>query len=584
MKSVYRALVLILLIIVISRPGSAQCVIDSSQTAAGVYPDTLPDATAGQPYSVDITFVMLTDTLGLTIYNYQILSVAGLPVGLNWQCNAAAGGCNYDPSVSVYGCVLVSGTPLVAGNYTMTVTVVADVQLVGQQVIPFDVPLTVLPGVVTNPGFSMVNATGCDPLTVDFINNNPGQNSYLWDFGNGLQSTLENPPSQTYNVPGTYVVTQTVTPNVVPSWFLTNIEVTSIPDNYGGFVDDPDLYFLLYDTAGVQVFDSRPSVDNTFPPVSWGVPNLPLQNGDYTVHVWDEDGGLFGADDDLGAITFAGHGVSGTATGTVSGASGLLIVNYTIFETPVVPLTATDTVFVYATPAVPLVSPAGPVTVCEGTPLTLVANDTVQALQWFESGVLLPGETGEEFTPAASGTYSVTATTAVGCQSESVPVTVVINPLPSKPTFFVNGNVFTTGVTGLNLQWYYNGAPLPGQTGSTLTASLNGTYQLCGTDANGCENCSDTLVFVNVGVVEVNEAEFMIYPNPSNGTFRIVLPQPAEVGSLVQISDLTGKVLFQTECSGQRKLEPGVHLAKGIYLVSLKQKGFSATKRLSIVE
>ncbi len=138
MKSFCRALIFMLLISFTSRQGNAQCIIDSTQTAAGVYPDTLPDATAGQPYSVDITFVMLTDTLGLTIYNYQILSVAGLPVGLNWQCNAAAGGCNYDPSVSVYGCVLVSGTPLVAGTYTMTVTVVADVQLVGQQVIPFD--------------------------------------------------------------------------------------------------------------------------------------------------------------------------------------------------------------------------------------------------------------------------------------------------------------------------------------------------------------------------------------------------------------------------------------------------------------
>ena len=584
MKSFCRALIFMLLISFTSRQGNAQCIIDSTQTAAGVYPDTLPDATAGQPYSIDITFVMLTDTLGLTIYNYQILSVAGLPVGLNWQCNAAAGGCNYDPSVSVYGCVLVSGTPLVAGTYTMTVTVVADVQLVGQQVIPFDVPLTVLPGVVTNPGFSMVNASGCDPLTVDFINNNPGQNAYLWDFGNGLQSTLENPPSQTYNAPGTYVVTQTVTPNVVPSWFLTNIEVTSIPDNYGGFVDDPDLYFLLYDTAGVQVFDSRPSIDNTFPPVSWGVPNLPLQNGDYTVHVWDEDGGLFGADDDLGTITFAGHGASGSGTGTVSGASGLLIVNYNIFQTPIVPLTATDTVYVYATPVVPTVTPAGPITVCEGTPLTLTASDTVNALQWYESGVLLPGETGLEFTPVASGTYSVTATTAVGCQSESAPVAVVINPLPSKPTFFVNGNVFTTGVTGLNLQWYYNGVPLSGQTSSTLTASLNGTYQLCGTDANGCENCSDTLVFVNVGVEEVKGTDFVLFPNPSTGAFQMILSQPAAEATRLEISDIAGKIVFQSVVSGLSKVELDLNLAKGVYLVSLNQEGTKSTQKLTILE
>ncbi len=283
MKTSHFSLIFFLLFCLITIENSGQCVIDSTQSGAGVYPDTLPDATAGQPYDVDVTFVMLTDTLGLTIYNYQIASVAGLPVGMNWQCNNAGNGCNYDPSVSLFGCVKIDGTPIVPGAYTMTVTVVADVQLVGAQTIPFDVPLVVQPGTVSNPGFSMVNSVGCDPLTVDFINNNPGQAAYLWDFGNGLQSNLENPPSQTYTAPGTYVITQTVTPNISPSWYLTEITVTSIPNNYGGIVDDPDMYFLLYDPLGAEVYDSRPSIDGTFPPVTWGVPNIFVTDGSFMV-------------------------------------------------------------------------------------------------------------------------------------------------------------------------------------------------------------------------------------------------------------------------------------------------------------
>ena len=35
-------------------------------------------------------------------------------------------------------------------------------------------------------------------------------------------------------------------------------------------------------------------------------PTCHYRNSNYTLHVWDEDGGLFGADDDLGSVTFRG--------------------------------------------------------------------------------------------------------------------------------------------------------------------------------------------------------------------------------------------------------------------------------------
>jgi PKD repeat protein len=582
MKRTWLILLMPILIFCFNKSSEAQCVIDSSQTGAGIYPDTLPDGTAGVFYDEDITFVMLTDTLGLTIYSYRIANIVGLPIGISWQCNNFQTNCVYDPSVSLYGCVKLSGTPVLPGNYTMTVTVIADVQLVGTQTINFDKPLVILPGTVSNPGFSMTNNVGCTPLTVDFTNNNPGQASYLWDFGNGLQSTLENPPSQTYNNPGTYVVSQTVVPNTTPDYYLTNIQVTSIPNNYGGFVDDPDMYFLLYDPQGALIYDSHPSISNTHPPVSWTLPNIPLQNGTYTVHVWDEDGGLFGADDDLGSITFAGHGTSGSATGTVSGASGTLNVNYTIFSTPIVPLTATDTIFVYASPVAPQVSASGPLTICENETLTLTANDTTNSLQWYHDGLIMIGETSLLLTPVVSGTYHVVASTPQGCTASSSPVNVTIHPLPQKPTFFINGNTFTTGVTGVSLQWYYNGNPIPGATGSSLTATLNGTYQLCGTDVNGCINCSDTLAYINTGIADFHSSGFMLFPNPTaDGSFTILFSGESGLMKEVHIYDLSGRLIEGRNQISENEVRFQETLLPGTYMIVITQG--QATSRQKLV-
>ena len=77
---------------------NAQCSIDYSYTQSGIYPNPFPIAYAGQAYSQDVTFVMPLDTMGATIQNFEIISV-GLPVGLSWDCDNAANGCNYNPKV-----------------------------------------------------------------------------------------------------------------------------------------------------------------------------------------------------------------------------------------------------------------------------------------------------------------------------------------------------------------------------------------------------------------------------------------------------------------------------------------------------
>ncbi len=112
------------------------CIIDSVYIIPGVYPDTLPPATAGEYYSFDITFVMQEDTtidlIGtLEFLNYNIMEPVGVPYGMFVSTNLGDFPVDYDPDISLYGCAKVCGTPLVAGSYEVTVPLIATLEYPG---------------------------------------------------------------------------------------------------------------------------------------------------------------------------------------------------------------------------------------------------------------------------------------------------------------------------------------------------------------------------------------------------------------------------------------------------------------------
>ncbi|MEP7167849.1 MAG: PKD domain-containing protein [Bacteroidota bacterium] len=73
---------------------------------------------------------------------------------------------------------------------------------------------------------------GCAPLNVGFTSQTSGtQNAtFLWDFGNGFTSTLEN-PLMVFNTPGTYTVTLTVTNSGICSDIKTKTAYIRVYEN-----------------------------------------------------------------------------------------------------------------------------------------------------------------------------------------------------------------------------------------------------------------------------------------------------------------------------------------------------------------
>ena len=133
MKKLYILLILFVVLLYSKSHFSQICNIDYTYTQPGIYPDTMPTGYIGQPYSEDITFVMPMDTMGATITNFNIVNLA-LPVGLDWECNNVANGCNYNPQNNQYGCVNIFGTPLLAGSYDVEVSILVDVVASGQNI------------------------------------------------------------------------------------------------------------------------------------------------------------------------------------------------------------------------------------------------------------------------------------------------------------------------------------------------------------------------------------------------------------------------------------------------------------------
>ena len=179
-------------------------------------PETLADATAGEPYEEVITFNLppvvvdpATD-LSVDLLSVTISSVLGLPFGLEFTPSNADG--TYEPgNGETYGCATVCGTPLSAGEYLVDINVAVVASAFGfEQSVDqsFSLALTVLPG--DNPdavsSFELSTLSGCAPLdmTGTALVTDAGA-SYAWDFGNGQGSDEAN-PAFTLDSTGTYTV------------------------------------------------------------------------------------------------------------------------------------------------------------------------------------------------------------------------------------------------------------------------------------------------------------------------------------------------------------------------------------------
>jgi hypothetical protein len=127
-----------------------------------------------------------------------------------------------------------------------------------------------------------------------------------------------------------------------------------------------------------------------------------------------------------------------------------------------------------------------------------------------------------------------------------------------------------------------------GDTTASINVTTSGVYSVTTTDALTCESTAqDTVVFdasLCTGIAENEVSALQIYPNPASGEFTVYQPGGFSVNSIVEISDVTGKIIMTQQIqSGATEQHVSLDgIAAGIYMVLLHSNGESIAYKLII--
>ena len=95
--------------------------------------------------------------------------------------------------------------------------------------------------------FDLDNVQGCAPVNVDFTNNSLPDSDFMWDFGNGVQDSVNFDPSVSYTSPGIYDVLLYVYDDVCDVFDVDSAEVIVTAEPVIDLIDVDDNTRALLD-------------------------------------------------------------------------------------------------------------------------------------------------------------------------------------------------------------------------------------------------------------------------------------------------------------------------------------------------
>lgn len=196
-----------------------------------------------------------------------------------------------------------------------------------------------------------------------------------------------------------------------------------------------------------------------------------------------------------GGGQFTGNGVSNGVFTPTNATIGSNSITYTFTDGNGCSGTLSENVTINANPSVPVISPQGPLDICFGTISTLDAGAGAgySTYTWVD-GQNQPVGTSQSIFVNSAGTFSVIVASNQGCESQSLPVTINVIPLPAlqlgnDTLICVGGSIVLDAGSGFSTyQWN------TGQNSQTINVTGTGLYQVTVSNVNGCQSTDEIVV------------------------------------------------------------------------------------------
>ncbi|HWR33362.1 MAG TPA: PKD domain-containing protein [Chitinophagaceae bacterium] len=414
--------------------------------------------------------------------------------------------------------------------------------------------------------FSANNVNICVGQNVLFTNTSTDcQSTYAWTFPGGTPgtSTATN-PIITYNTPGVYSVTLTVTtPGGADTKTINNYITVNSNLIHSAAISSPNADICQGQSA---TFTLNAANQGSTPVIEWlkNAVVIPGTAGLTTVTL----PGLINADI-----------ISCRETTSLACATPALINTNSITVTVSPNLVHTASI---STPKTQL---------CTGETAQFTLTNNSQGnnpvINWYRNGIIIPGTTGllsiTVANPANGDIITCIETSNAKCVSPvtitSNSITLTVIPTPGKPVISQNvGDLSSSSVAGN--QWLLNGIAIPGATNLQYRPTKNGVYQVQVT-VNGCKSQLSDPVSVNI------EGINKLYPVPTNGqvTFDFYIPEGMSKYR-VELYNGIGQLIHHEDGAGQPGLNRLTYnwerLAAGIYTFRMQLGAISYKKQLLV--
>ncbi|MDA0882597.1 MAG: PKD domain-containing protein, partial [Bacteroidetes bacterium] len=307
----------------------------------------------------------------------------------------------------------------------------------------------------------------CTGESITFSDNSTGTfTSQSWSFpGGSPNSSSVSNPSVTFNTPGTYNVSYTITG--------PNGSDTEVKNNFITVNASPSV--SITGNSSVCLNGS-----------TFLTANAAAGSGTISAYQWYLNGTPIGSNSNT---------LNATSTGS-----------YTVEVSNSTNCTATSNSFNLGLAALPTVTLTGGGAYCAGdfTTLTAVASTpsgTISNYEWYNGGSVVANGPSNTYNASSAGTYSVIVSNSAGCNAQSNPINVAAPT--NSPNVSISGNTTicpngTTTLTGtvatgsgsiVNYEWFRNGVST-GNNSTSLFTSQGGIYELRATNSAGCSGTS----------------------------------------------------------------------------------------------